>query len=64
MDSLFEQGYRGRRNTLIVGVHGTASTAHCPVELVSTALSSTTSLVKLRQPALPARYRHGQQTAF
>lgn len=61
MDSLFEQGYRGRRNTLIVGVHGTA---HCPVELVSTALSSTTSLVKLRQPALPARYRHGQQTAF
>lgn len=25
MDSLFEQGCRGRRNTLIVGVHGTGS---------------------------------------
>ena len=63
VDSLFGQGYHGRRNTLTVGVQGMG---HWPGELVITALSSTTSLVKLRQPASPcsASYRHRQQTAF
>lgn len=63
MDSLFEQGYHGRATALTLEptarVTGRSS-------LLSLHFSSTTSLVKLRQPAslLSARYRHGQQTAF
>lgn len=66
MDSLFERGYHGRRNKLILEAHGMG---HWPVELVINSPQLDDILGKIapaRQPAsaLPARCRRGEQTAF